>query len=281
MPSIYDRLSEPLTTAPSRGARMISPYIQDPNADPTQQMFLVPRAFLAGATEGAGDVLSNMTSPINLSAMALTGGSSAAARAGLPAISQGLRTGSRVLAAPVAAHGVQTMVDPRSSMSDRAFGLAEAAGGTAGMRPSSRLASSRGMRALLADETGSIGDRRQSNQPRTIGERRSQIETDRRAVERLPKVSDERMDDLAARYAQMQITGKMPAIGMSEAEHARLLSRFGGTQTETPLIASRPKGPMIQSSEISPRYQAQIRSRPGYNPASVIEEMIRQQRAKK
>jgi hypothetical protein len=129
---VWDTISTPLTTAPSRVAQSISNWI-DPD-DPirgrsTGGLRGVTSAFI----ESLGNVGSQMTSPIDATAMALTGGASGAARAGLPTIARGLTTGARVASAPVVAHGAMTMTDPNASWGERALGLAELAGGGAGV----------------------------------------------------------------------------------------------------------------------------------------------------
>lgn len=155
--SLYDSATQPLTTKPSGWGRKASDFILNREADPNQQWFLLPRAIAAGGVEGLGDLASSFTSPVNLAATALTGGAGSAARAGLPAIASGMRTGARAMSLPVAFEGARTVTNPNKTLPEKAVGVTQVAAGLAGARPSSQLARARGGRALLADERGSIG----------------------------------------------------------------------------------------------------------------------------
>src|SRR5262245_16033136 len=104
----WHMLSDPLTTAPSRFARSISADIDQPvNEDYNYFTGLKARAkgFFAGATEGAGDLLSSLTSPINLATAALSGGSSLAGKTGLTSIANAASMGAKGAGALTAAHG--------------------------------------------------------------------------------------------------------------------------------------------------------------------------------
>lgn len=92
-----------------------------------------------GIEQGAADVMSSLASPLNLGTMALTGGSSMAARQGLPQIAKSLSIGGKVASAPMAAHGGSQILSPDSTLSERGLGLTELAGGIAGMRYSPHI----------------------------------------------------------------------------------------------------------------------------------------------
>ena len=125
---VWSAISEPLITAPSEWARRKATEMTDPNNKPGWLT-----GFGAGALEGFGDLVSGLSSPVNIGATALTGGSSLAARAGLPQVARIANIGARVASAPVAAHGATTILDPETSLGEKAFGLAELAGGAAGV----------------------------------------------------------------------------------------------------------------------------------------------------
>jgi hypothetical protein len=144
----WDLISTPLTDAPSRWARDIATTMTDPNNslfgmqetgkggvhDYVANTLAKLRGFEAGALEGAGDLVSGLTSPINLATTALTAGQGTAAKAGLPAIAKAMSYGGKVAGGLTAAHGASNVLDPNSTLADRAMGGVELAGGMLGMR---------------------------------------------------------------------------------------------------------------------------------------------------
>jgi hypothetical protein len=86
----------------------------------------------AGMLEGAGNVVNSLATPLNLATMGAMKGSSSLADT-MPTAARGLGLIGRGLSAPVALHGAGSVIDPSSSASQRGFGLAELAGGIAGM----------------------------------------------------------------------------------------------------------------------------------------------------
>lgn len=140
MESMWDAISQPLTTLPSEFASGIANMIDQPSLERSPLRAQI-EGFGAGAIEGLGDVISGLTSPIDLATTALTGGSSMAMKAGLPAIAKGLSMGGKAAGGLVAAHGAGNVLSPESTMAERGFGLAEMAGGAAGIRytPSAKL----------------------------------------------------------------------------------------------------------------------------------------------
>src|SRR5690606_23154408 len=131
--SVWDTISSPLIDAPSRWARDFSNWITTPKLDESRP-WAMTKGFIGGATEGVGDVISSLTSPIDLTAAVLSGGSTLAAKVGLTGIAQALRSVLRLASAPVAVHGASQIVAPNTSWAEKGFGLAELAGGAAGMR---------------------------------------------------------------------------------------------------------------------------------------------------
>jgi hypothetical protein len=139
----YSAISNPLTTAPSRLAKDIADKADkfDPNRSPMKARMM---GFGSGALQGLGDVVSSLTSPLSLATTIGTAGSGTALKAGLPQVARGLGMLGRGASALTAAHGGATVLDPRTSMSEKGFGLAELAGGLAGSRvPESSMVPSR------------------------------------------------------------------------------------------------------------------------------------------
>lgn len=128
----WDLISQPLWTAPAEAAAAKADYLTNPvlNESPYWAM---TKGLAAGSLEGLGNVVSGFSSPINLATVGLTGGSSIAARAGLPAIAKALSIGGKAAAAPMIAHGAGEVLSPESTLGERGFGLAEMAGGGAAM----------------------------------------------------------------------------------------------------------------------------------------------------
>jgi len=119
--------SAPLTEAPSRFARQVSQYI-NPGSE-TKGLRGVGSAYI----EGLGDVISGLSSPLNLGLAGLTGGSSMVARAGLPNIARNLGIGAKILSAPVAAEGAVNLAQAED-IPQAAMGALELGGGILGMR---------------------------------------------------------------------------------------------------------------------------------------------------
>ena len=142
-------ISEPLTDLPSRVASSVAGYIDKPQLpseyfDPESNLGSIEqlgnrlaamnRGFSAGATQSIGDILTSLTSPLNLGTALLSGGTSLAARAGLPAIAKVLNLGIKAGGAGMGLHGLGEIISPESSLGERGFGVAEIAGGLAGIR---------------------------------------------------------------------------------------------------------------------------------------------------
>src|SRR4030095_3325935 len=138
----WHAVSDPLTDAPSRFARSIGDYIDQPSlatsptgeggiGDYLRERAAMVKGFGAGAMQGVGDLVSGFTSPLNIATTLATGGASTAAKAGLPQIARGLSLGSKALAAPVILHGAGNVLSPESTLAERGQGLVEMAGGGA------------------------------------------------------------------------------------------------------------------------------------------------------
>lgn len=120
--SFYNTITTPLTDAPSRFARFVGDKI-----DPKSGEGGYFRGFAAGALEGAGDLVSQFTSPLDLAATVTGAG---AVKTGLSS----LRRASQGLSGLTALHGADELLDPDSTIAERGAGLVEIAGGIAGTR---------------------------------------------------------------------------------------------------------------------------------------------------
>lgn len=92
------------------------------------------RPFMAGALEGIGNTVGSMTSPLNLATMAAFGGSGQAIKYGYQGAAKGLSLLGKGLSAPFIAHGAEQVASPESTLGERGFGVAEMAGGLAGLK---------------------------------------------------------------------------------------------------------------------------------------------------
>lgn len=140
----WKQISEPLTDAPSRFGQSVSDYITEPNlaSSPTGEgglrdlaakIMAMGKGFAGGALEGVGNIASSLTSPLSLATIGLGGAEYGAGKAGLSSIARLLGLGTRVASAPFAIHGVSEVIRPDATLGERAMGVAEAAGGAAGM----------------------------------------------------------------------------------------------------------------------------------------------------
>lgn len=130
---IWGAISEPLTDIPSRAASAIAKTIDKPSL--TRSPFEAGMSgFKAGAFQGIGDIVSGLTSPINLATAILTGGTSLAAKAGLSSIARALNIGTKAAGGMMGLHGAGEVLSPESTLGKRGFGLAEMAGGLAGLK---------------------------------------------------------------------------------------------------------------------------------------------------
>lgn len=128
----WDFANKPLTTFPSEVGRGIGSRIDQPSTNRSPLEANV-EGFFAGAAQGAGDVMSNFTTPINLGAMLAGGGAKAAAGAGLPNITAGLTAVDKVASGAQIPEGFANLFGPNSTLGERATGLGEIAMGVSGL----------------------------------------------------------------------------------------------------------------------------------------------------
>lgn len=126
--SAWHAISDPLTDLPSRMAKSVGDYIDAPSLDRSPMMASI-RGFGAGALQGLGDVVSGMTSPINLATAGAGALEKSALLEGLPQLARMANIGGRVAGGLTSAHGAAGVMDPNATMGERAFSLAELAGG--------------------------------------------------------------------------------------------------------------------------------------------------------
>ena len=141
---VWKFASSPLTTKPAEAGKQFADWYTKPTLaeSPTGQgglhdfmadIYAREKGFLGGAAEGLGNVVSEFTSPINLAMMGLGGGENIAAKTGLPEIARLLGYGAKASSIPFAVHGAGQVLSPESTLAQRGTGLAEMAGGLAGM----------------------------------------------------------------------------------------------------------------------------------------------------
>jgi hypothetical protein len=146
--SLWERANEPLTDAPSKAAAKLADAIDQPSLERSPLKAKL-QGFVAGATKGAGDVVSSLTSPLNLGLTALGLGGEAAGAKGLLGVSKAARAAEAALQAPLVVEGGKNVVQgvKEGDLGKAGAGLVEAAGGAAGVRgafkrsvsPASRL----------------------------------------------------------------------------------------------------------------------------------------------
>jgi hypothetical protein len=123
----YEKVSEPITTVPSRFAETISQYINPERQ--TRGLRGIGSAYI----ESLGDVISGLSSPLNLALAGTGAGTVAAARTGLPRVAEALNLATRGISAPVAYAGGERMLTGET-LPERLMGAAEAVGGVMGVR---------------------------------------------------------------------------------------------------------------------------------------------------
>lgn len=129
---ITDFATKPLLTFPSTLASEEANRIDQPSLTRSPGMARL-QGFGAGALQGLGDLVSSLSSPVNLATGLLSGGSGIAEKQGFDGLASGLNTGARILGTPVALQGAKTSLDSSKPLSERALGLTELAGGVAQM----------------------------------------------------------------------------------------------------------------------------------------------------
>lgn len=122
----WKTLSSPLTDLPSKTANYLADKIDEPKLDQSPAVASM-KGFLAGATKGAGDLVSGFTSPLNLG---LTATGLAEASPVLESIQPLMASARRLLSAPVAAHGVGQVVTSPTAGGKLMGGLEAILGGS-------------------------------------------------------------------------------------------------------------------------------------------------------
>jgi hypothetical protein len=128
---VWEALNAPLLEAPGRWGKQFADWFTTPEADDSW-LTATAKGALGGMTQGAGELLSGLSSPLNLGVAAATGGSNVALRAGLPQIARGMSTAGKVASIPMIGHGLERVTSPDATLAERGMGLVEAAGGALG-----------------------------------------------------------------------------------------------------------------------------------------------------
>ena len=130
----WDALNKPLVDL-SPAANRAADYVDAPELDDTGWGARL-KGFGAGAIQGLGDVVSSLTSPLELGLAAASGGSSFAAKRGLSGVAKGLAAAEGILGAGETAHGLGEVYGgaQEGNLARIGMGIAEAAGGGAGMK---------------------------------------------------------------------------------------------------------------------------------------------------
>lgn len=105
------------------------PGIWNAYKDLANRMNVGMRGFMGGALEGATTFLN----PVDVVGMATGVGEFNAARRGYQGLSKALKAGEIISSIPVAIHGGERLTDPTSTLGEKAAGVAELAGGAAGI----------------------------------------------------------------------------------------------------------------------------------------------------
>jgi len=187
MADTWAAANKPLTDAPSKFAKSVSESM----GEATPEDWNIPftggmkwKGLGQGMLQGAGDVASGFTSPLNLATTAATMGSGTLAKQGFGTAARGLGAVGRALSAPTAVHGGMQVLNPETSLSEKGFGLAELAGGAAGMKYHAPVMSTSGPQSGLAKVGASVteiapesiakGDIFKTGTPEPIGTHASQ-----------------------------------------------------------------------------------------------------------
>lgn len=214
----------------------------------------------------AADLLSSLSSPINLGMAAATGGASMAARAGLPAVAKGLSRGSRALSAPVAAEGVLNLATGET-LPEQVAGGFETAFGLAGVRGPKRIAGQKRAlpptedlsdlhRALMGGEFASPEDVAKAISATRSSSSAAQMIDELQAVISKGGTGAE-IDAVAARYAPP------PAAIASEVSPASLRAqRLVTEQARTRTAAARAGITERRHEELIKKFAATPASRP-------------------
>ncbi len=123
-PTLWEKLDTPLTDLPSRVAKVGADKIDEPELNSS---FPRLKGFAAGALQGAGDLFTRMTSPLELGMALASGGASIARRGGLRGLSMGLEAANLLGSATDAGLGAKEIIQADDN-SGRLSGLARIGG---------------------------------------------------------------------------------------------------------------------------------------------------------
>lgn len=130
----WHALSDPITDLPSRFAKSVSDFVTTPElSDQGNPIMPYLKGAIGGGLQGVGDLVSGLTSPLNLATTAATMGEAPLLKAGYGGLAKIANIGAKALGAPVAIHGASQILSPETTLAEKGFGLTELAGGGAAM----------------------------------------------------------------------------------------------------------------------------------------------------
>ena len=131
-PTLWERANTPLLDV-NKIAKPVVDKIDEPSLDSS---FPRLKGFGAGALQGATDLVTRMTSPLELGMALASSGASIARRGGLAGLSKGLEAANMALSGAEALHGASEVIRPDATLSERGSGLLEAGLGAVGAKHS-------------------------------------------------------------------------------------------------------------------------------------------------
>lgn len=131
----WDAINKPLIEAPARLGKEFADRVAPADADDTERSAYW-KGLGSGMVEGLGNVVSSLTSPLELGMAAATGGASFAAKKGLTSAAKGLSAVGAGLSGLESAHGVGEVVGGarEGNLARVGMGLVEGVGGLAGVK---------------------------------------------------------------------------------------------------------------------------------------------------
>jgi hypothetical protein len=152
---VWDKLVTPLTDAPSRLGKAIGDKVDQRTLDESR-FEAMNKGMLAGMAEGAGNVVSSLTSPLDLALTALGLGGASAAKRGFTGVARAARAGEMALQAPLVAKGAHDVTTgaAQGDLAKVGSGGVLALLGAAGMKASAKapVSTMPGARSVLPQD---------------------------------------------------------------------------------------------------------------------------------
>ena len=125
--ALWEKVNTPIVPQFGTESHKVADEIDAPSLDRSKLMAQI-RGFIAGAHAGSGDVVSSLTSPLNVASTLLSAGAGQAAQKGYMGISKGARAIDAAMQVPYVAEGVSNI-----AKGNVGAGVLETAGGLAGL----------------------------------------------------------------------------------------------------------------------------------------------------